>query len=120
MENQRNLSDPLTLRLPSDVLAEIEEVARISGRSRSWVMVRAMKAYLAGEGREVVFLTQRAGAAHPAIRVLTSADHRAPAEEVHHILPLSKGGGSNAENLMALCKSCHSRITAESGDRWGR
>jgi hypothetical protein len=20
--------------------------------------------------------------------------------------------------LMALCKSCHSRITAESGDRW--
>jgi hypothetical protein len=20
---------------------------------------------------------------------------------------------------MALCKSCHSRITAESGDRWG-
>jgi 5-methylcytosine-specific restriction protein A len=23
-------------------------------------------------------------------------------------------------NLMSLCKSCHSRITAESGDRWGR
>jgi 5-methylcytosine-specific restriction protein A len=21
---------------------------------------------------------------------------------------------------MALCKSCHSRITAENGDRWGR
>jgi 5-methylcytosine-specific restriction protein A len=21
---------------------------------------------------------------------------------------------------MSLCKSCHSRITAESGDRWGR
>jgi 5-methylcytosine-specific restriction protein A len=21
---------------------------------------------------------------------------------------------------MALCKSCHSRITVESGDRWGR
>ena len=53
MKNQRNLSDPLTLRLPSDVLAEIEEVARISGRSRSWVMVRAMKAYLASEGREI-------------------------------------------------------------------
>ena len=42
--------------------------------------------WLAGEGREVVFLTQRAGAAHPAIRVLTSADHRAPAEEVHRYL----------------------------------
>lgn len=41
------------------------------------------------------------------------------AEEVHHILPLSKEGGNEPDNLMALCKSCHSRITAESGDRWG-
>lgn len=41
------------------------------------------------------------------------------AEEVHHILPLSQGGTHAEENLMALCKSCHSRITAEMGDRWG-
>jgi predicted transcriptional regulator len=53
MENQRNLSDPVTLRLPSDVLDDIEAIARISGRSRSWVMVRAMKAYLATEGQEI-------------------------------------------------------------------
>lgn len=53
MENQRNLSDPITLRLPSDVLADIEAIARISGRSRSWVMVRALKAYLAAEGQEI-------------------------------------------------------------------
>jgi len=56
MENQRNLSDPLTLRLPSDVLADIEAIARICGRSRSWVMVRAMKAYLASEGRDILDL----------------------------------------------------------------
>jgi 5-methylcytosine-specific restriction protein A len=42
------------------------------------------------------------------------------AEEVHHILPLSKGGGNDASNLMSLCKSCHSRITVEMGDRWGK
>lgn len=42
-----------------------------------------------------------------------------PAEEVHHIVPLSKGGNNETSNLMALCKSCHSRITAESGNRWG-
>ncbi|MGL5258404.1 MAG: HNH endonuclease [Proteocatella sp.] len=42
------------------------------------------------------------------------------AEEVHHILPLSKGGGNETSNLMALCKSCHSKITAESGDRWNK
>jgi len=40
------------------------------------------------------------------------------AEEVHHILPLSKGGNNSETNLMSLCKSCHSRITAQSGDRW--
>lgn len=39
------------------------------------------------------------------------------AEEVHHILPLSRGGIHNESNLMALCKSCHSRITVEMGDR---
>ncbi|RFZ87841.1 ribbon-helix-helix protein, CopG family [Shinella sp. WSJ-2] len=56
MENQRNLSDPITLRLPNDVLDAIETVARISGRSRSWVMVRAMKAYLAAEGQDILDL----------------------------------------------------------------
>ena len=39
-------------------------------------------------------------------------------EEVHHILPLSKGGTNDYRNLRALCKSCHSKHTAEEGDRW--
>lgn len=39
-------------------------------------------------------------------------------EEVHHILPKSKGGSDDFSNLRALCKSCHSRHTAEEGDRW--
>ena len=34
----------------------IEAVARICGRTRSWVMVRAMKAYLASEGRDILDL----------------------------------------------------------------
>ncbi|MGD9478215.1 CopG family ribbon-helix-helix protein [Shinella sp. G-2] len=63
MEKQRNLSDPIALRLPSDVLAGIEAIARVSGRSRSWVMVRAMKAYLAGEGQEVLEIDQARQAA---------------------------------------------------------
>ena len=56
MGNQRNLSDPIALRLPSEVLADIEAIARVCGRSRSWIMVRAMKAYLATEGREILDL----------------------------------------------------------------
>ena len=58
--------------------------------------------------------------AHPLCEECQKQGKLTPAEEVHHILPLSKGGDSSADNLMALCKPCHSRITAESGDRWGR
>ena len=42
------------------------------------------------------------------------------ATEVHHVLPLSHGGNNDRDNLMALCKSCHSRISVEMGDRFGR
>ena len=57
---------------------------------------------------------------HPLCEECRKQGKLTPAEEVHHILPLSKGGDNEKSNLMALCKSCHSRITAESGDRWGR
>lgn len=55
---------------------------------------------------------------HPLCEECKKQNRLTPAEEVHHILPLSKGGGNEMSNLMSLCKSCHSRITAESGDRW--
>ena len=58
--------------------------------------------------------------AHPLCEGCDKNGRIKAAEEVHHILPLSKGGGNETSNLMALCKSCHSKITAESGDRWGR
>lgn len=54
MEKQRELSDPLTLRLPVDVLSDIEAIAKACERSRSWVIVRALKAYLMAEGGEVL------------------------------------------------------------------
>lgn len=34
------------------------------------------------------------------------------ATEVHHALPLVRGGTHDADNLVALCHRCHSRITA--------
>ncbi|MDL2319063.1 HNH endonuclease [Eubacteriales bacterium OttesenSCG-928-A19] len=43
-----------------------------------------------------------------------------PVQEVHHIVPLSHGGTHDPDNLMALCKICHSRITAKEGGRWKR
>jgi predicted transcriptional regulator len=52
--DKRNLSDPITIRLPDDVLAAIELIASTCDRSRSWVMVRALKLYLAGEGADIL------------------------------------------------------------------
>jgi len=41
-------------------------------------------------------------------------------DEVHHRLPLSEGGTHARDNLVSLCKSCHSRVHAERGDRWNK
>ena len=48
---------------------------------------------------------------HPLCEQCLSEGRLTPAEEVHHILPLANGGTNEEGNLMALCKSCHSKIT---------
>ena len=40
-------------------------------------------------------------------------------EEVHHMLPLSRGGTNDEDNLISLYKSCHSKIHTKSRDRFG-
>lgn len=59
-------------------------------------------------------------AAHPVCQKCTEQNQLTPAEEVHHIIPLSQGGTHDWDNLVALCTSCHSRITATEGGRWQR
>lgn len=49
-----DLSEPITLRIPRDVLADIEAIAETTDRTRSWVMVRALRAYLQAEGANVL------------------------------------------------------------------
>ena len=44
----------VSLRIPSDVVASFDAIAAALDRDRSWVMLRAMKGYLAGEGAEVL------------------------------------------------------------------
>ena len=51
------LSDPLTLRLPLDILADVEKIAAGSDRTRSWVIVRALKYYLAREAEGGICLS---------------------------------------------------------------
>jgi predicted transcriptional regulator len=44
------------MRVPLDVLQDVERIAGAVDRTRSWVIVRALKLYLAGEGEEVLSL----------------------------------------------------------------
>ncbi|WFR96227.1 CopG family ribbon-helix-helix protein [Rhizobium tumorigenes] len=48
------LSDPIALRIPEDILKNIETIAKVSERSRSWVIVRALKYYLMQEGNDIL------------------------------------------------------------------
>ena len=57
-------------------------------------------------------------AAHPLCKQCKKDGRLTPAQEVHHIEPLSKGGTHDEANLMSLCTSCHSTITANEGGRW--
>lgn len=51
------MSDPITLRLPVDMLTDIEKIAAGSERTRTWVMVRALKYYLAREAEGGICLS---------------------------------------------------------------
>ncbi|MFR1509241.1 MAG: HNH endonuclease [Acutalibacteraceae bacterium] len=56
---------------------------------------------------------------HPVCELCEKHGKITPVREIHHIIPLSQGGTHHEDNLMSLCKSCHSRITATEGGRWG-
>lgn len=48
------LSDPLTIRIPVDILGDIEKIAEAADRTRSWIIVRALRSYLLNEGRDIL------------------------------------------------------------------
>ena len=60
------LSDPITLRLPLDMLVDIEKIAAGSERTRSWVIVRALKYYLSREAEGGICLSVLRGRAQAA------------------------------------------------------
>lgn len=69
-------------------------------------------------GRAWKRIRDRHIATHPLCEMCKRQGRITPAEEVHHIKPLSQGGTHDDSNLMSLCKECHSRITAREGGRW--
>lgn len=56
-------------------------------------------------------------AAHPLCELCLKEGRLTPVQEVHHIIPISKGGTHEQSNLMSLCQSCHTKLHREMGDR---
>jgi len=47
-------SMPVSLRVPADLIETLDKIATALERPRSWVMLRALRQYIADEGREVL------------------------------------------------------------------
>lgn len=45
---------PVSLRMPADVVERLDKIAAILERPRSWVILHAIRQYLADEGQEVL------------------------------------------------------------------
>lgn len=65
-------------------------------------------------------LRKRYIAKHPWCEECLKEGRYVKVEHVHHRIPLSEGGTNDWNNLESVCRSCHSKIHARRGDRFGR
>lgn len=68
-------------------------------------------------GHEWRRIRNRYVAKHPLCERCLKKGRITPVEEVHHILPVNRGGTNEESNLMSVCKRCHNQIHIELGDR---
>ncbi len=68
-------------------------------------------------GRAWKRIRDRYAQTHPLCEMCLKEGRLTPVEEVHHILPISRGGDHRESNLMSLCQSCHTKLHHELGDR---
>ena len=54
---------------------------------------------------------------HPLCEECEKQGRLTPVQEVHHRVPLSKGGTHERSNLVSLCHSCHMKAHGELGTR---
>jgi predicted transcriptional regulator len=52
--SKANMSESVTVRVPADLLSDIEAIAEATERSRSYIIVRALRTYLLNEGSDVL------------------------------------------------------------------
>ena len=54
MPDDQPMTSHVSLRVPNDVVEALDRIAAALERPRSWVILRAIKLYLADEGQEVL------------------------------------------------------------------
>ena len=54
MPDDQPMTSHVSLRVPNDVVEAFDRIAAALERPRSWVMLRALRQYLADEGQEVL------------------------------------------------------------------
>ena len=52
-------TESVTLRVPSEILADIDRIAEGTERSRSYIILRALKGYLLNEGADIIATIER-------------------------------------------------------------
>ena len=55
-------------------------------------------------------IRDRYATAHPLCERCLDEGRTTLMKEVHHIVPVSRGGTHDESNLMSLCQSCHTKI----------
>ena len=68
-------------------------------------------------GRAWHRIRARFAAKHPVCEECLKHGKLTFVQEVHHIIPVSRGGTHDESNLMSLCQSCHNKIHHDMGDR---
>lgn len=71
-------------------------------------------------GRAWKRIRERYAASHPLCEKCLSEGRVTLMQEVHHIVPVSRGGTNDLSNLMSLCRSCHTKLHIEMDGRRGK
>lgn len=114
---QLELSDPITLQLPLGVLREIEEIAEATDRTKLWVMDRALKLYLAGEGKDIVAAVEgrkqiASGHSHDMDDVLNEIEIIVNGERHDELSGIVGGHGGNDPRRVLLAKETPDELRA--------
>jgi predicted transcriptional regulator len=81
---------PVSLRVPADLIETLDKIAAVLERPRSWVMLRALRQYIADEGQEVLDVQEG-------------------------IAELDRGEGIPFEEAMAQCEEIIAKAEAKRG-----